>query len=35
MFWTVAPAGQGVADLTQFKKALITIGPDTVTYGSK
>ncbi|MFM0016302.1 hypothetical protein PQR46_36680 [Paraburkholderia sediminicola] len=28
----VAPAGQGVADLTQYKRVVITLGPQTVTY---
>jgi type VI secretion system protein len=28
----IAPAGQGRADLTLFKQAVITLGPDTVTY---
>jgi hypothetical protein len=28
----VAPAGQGVADLTQYKRVRITLAPDTVTY---
>ncbi|WGS52878.1 hypothetical protein LFL96_32410 [Paraburkholderia sp. D15] len=27
-----APAGQGVADLTQYKRVAITLGPNTVTY---
>jgi hypothetical protein len=27
-----APAGQGVADLTPFKRVRITLSPDTVTY---
>lgn len=28
----VAPAGQGVADLTQYKRVTITLGPAVVTY---
>jgi hypothetical protein len=28
----VAPAGQGVADLTQYKRVRITLAPNTVTY---
>jgi len=28
----IAPAGQGRADLTLFKQAVITLGPETVTY---
>ena len=31
----VAPAGQGVADVTLYKKLLITLGRDTVTYASR
>jgi type VI secretion system protein len=28
----VAPAGQGMADLTQYKRVVITLGPNVITY---